>query len=52
MFGAGGIQERNHVMKHPIKPPKTGPSAATVLILALLLLMVAAYVLYQVVDNL
>ena len=27
-------------MKHPIKPPKTGPSAATVLILALLLLMV------------
>ena len=39
-------------MKHPIKPPKTGPSAATVLILALLLLMVAAYVLYQVVDNL
>lgn len=39
-------------MKHPIKPPKTGPSAATVLILVLLLLMVAAYVLYQVVDNL
>lgn len=38
-------------MTNTIKPQKTGPSAATTLILVLLFCMVAGYVVYQIVGN-
>ena len=38
-------------MKNRTNPQKTGPSAATTLILVLLLLMVAGYVVFQIVGN-
>ena len=38
-------------MTNTTKPQKTGPSAATTLILVLLLCMVAGYVIYQIVGN-
>ena len=39
-------------MSNSIKPPKTGPSAATTLILALLSIMVLCYVLFRVFSGL
>lgn len=43
--------QKRYPMKQTSKPPKTGPSAATTLILVLLLAMVAAYVFYQIAGN-
>lgn len=43
--------QKRYPMKQTSKPQKTGPSAATTLILVLLLAMVAAYVFYQIGGN-